>query len=70
VGELKNAAKGYQMLAALNPAYLIAVIAALFRKLLLGEMPVNPQLPDLLAEQNQCAGHAASLVRVTVTYFL
>jgi hypothetical protein len=24
----------------------------------LGEMPVNSQLPNLSAEQSQCAGHA------------
>ena len=58
VGELKEAIKRNGLFRALDPSYLIAVKVTHLRKLLLGEMPFNPQLSDLFAEQNQCLGHA------------
>ena len=58
VGELKKAIKRNGLFRALDSPYLIAVKVTHLRKLLLGEMPFNPQPSDLFAEQNQCLGHA------------
>ena len=56
--ELEKAVKRNGLLGALYSSDLIAVKVTHLRKLLLGEMPVNPEPSDLFAEQNQCAGHA------------
>lgn len=58
VRELEHAVKGDRLLASLNPAYLVTVVATPLPQLLLGEMPFKSQKPKLFAEQILCAGHA------------
>lgn len=55
--KLQDTVKGHRLFTTFDAPYLIPVIATPLRQLLLGEAPFNPQLFDLLAEQNQCAGH-------------
>ena len=58
MGKLEKAVKRDRLLCPLDSSYLVPVKVTHLRKLLLGEMPFNPQPSDLFAEQNQCAGHA------------
>lgn len=58
VRELEHAIKGNGLLAALDPADLVTVVATLLPQLLLGEMPFKSQKSKLFAEQILCAGHA------------
>ena len=58
MGELEHAVEGDGLLAALDPADLVAMIATPLPQLLLGEMPFKSQNPKLFAEQILCAGHA------------
>ena len=57
-GNPHNAFKRYGALGPFNPAYFIRLIAAKLCQPLLGEVTAQPQLLELLAEQNQCVGHA------------